>query len=493
MPKRDAGAAGSLLETVGQHADAFTLTLAADLTLALLALVLLAVSVPRAARSRPLKHAESTHRPDKEPCLMRAHTRRLTIAAATVLVTLSGATAASSRPAGPPSAADRPWTAAWTAPPQRPSTSFQANWSEEGFRDHTLRQVVRVTAPGDEVRIRLSNRYGTSPLHVAGATVALAGKGAAEVPGTVRPLNFSGSVRVGGQLTSDPVGLKVGRLQKLTVTLYLRDRTGSATFHDQAYATSYRTTGDHRADSSGKPFTQTTESLYYLADVEVRDRNAAASLAPRKDTVVAFGDSITDGFGSTTDADNRWPDELAERLIAKGEPRPVLNSGIGGNLLLHDSSWFGDSAWSRFERDVLDKPGVGTVVLLEGLNDIGFSEADLTTYKPNPAVSVQELIDAQRTLVRRAHQRGIKVVGATLLPMKGAEYYNATSAAKIRKLNHWIRTSGEFDAVADFNRALAAPGDPEQLHPAYDSGDHKHPNDAGYRAMARAVERTPLV
>ncbi|MGV9349286.1 SGNH/GDSL hydrolase family protein [Streptomyces spiralis] len=328
---------------------------------------------------------------------------------------------------------------------------------------------------------------------MTGATIALASTDAAEVPGSARPLTFHGrqstSIPVGEDLASDPVDLKVDRLQKLAATLYLHDRTGSATFHDQAYATSYRAAGDHRADTTGKPFTQTTKSLYYLTDLEVRKHGTPA----RKDVVVAFGDSITDGFGSTPDTDNRWPDELAERLAAQGTPRPVLNSGIGGNLLLHDSSWFGDSAWSRFERDVLDKPGVGVVVLLEGLNDIGFSEVDLTTYKPNPRVSVGELIDTQRDLIRRAHQRGIKVVGATLLPMKGAEYYNATSDAKIREFNQWIRTSGAFDAVVDFNKALASPGDPGRLNPAYDSGDHKHPNNSGYRAMARAVERTSLI
>ncbi|MGW2477829.1 GDSL-type esterase/lipase family protein [Streptomyces sp. NPDC001665] len=202
---------------------------------------------------------------------------------------------------------------------------------------------------------------------------------------------------------------------------------------------------------------------------------------------------MTDGFGSTTDANNRWPDELAENLAAKGEARPVLNAGIGGNLLLHDSSWFGDSAWSRFERDVLDKPGVGTVVLLGGLNDIGYSEIDLPTYKPDPDVSVDELIAVEQNLIRRAHARGIQVIGGTLLPMKGAEYYNATSAAKIRRFNKWIRTSGEFEAVDDFNRARSAPGDDERLNPAYDSGDHKHPNGTGYRVMARTVEQTPLI
>jgi lysophospholipase L1-like esterase len=435
---------------------------------------------------------------------MYARPRRLVLAATTALIlTMTGLTTASALPAdsGKPStgssqsAADRSWTGAWTAAPQRPSNSFQKNWSEEGFHDQTVRQVVRLTAPGDQLRIRLSNRYGTSPLEITGATVALTGKGAAEQPGTTRTLTFDGrrstTIPVGADLTSDAAPLTTELLKDVTVTLYLRDRTGSATFHDQAYATSYRAPGNHLNDPSAGAFTETTSSRYYLTDVEVRgSRNAASS---RRNTVVAFGDSITDGFGSTTDADNRWPDELAESLAAQGRPRPVLNSGIGGNLLVHDSAYFGDSAWSRYQRDVLDKPGVGTVVILGGLNDIGYSEVDLPTYKPSPDVPVSELIQIQRSLIQKAHAKGIKVVGGTLLPMKGAEYYDATSAAKIRELNQWIRTSGEFDAVADFNRALGAPGDPELLNPAYDSGDHKHPNDAGYAVMARTVAQTPLI
>ncbi|MFI6893021.1 SGNH/GDSL hydrolase family protein [Streptomyces sp. NPDC050256] len=432
--------------------------------------------------------------------------RRLALAAAAAsLATALGSTPAFPAADGPRTgaadgprsrAADGPWTTAWTASPQRPSSSFQKNWSQEGFRDHTLRQTVRVTAPGGQLRIRLSNRYGTSSLHITAATVARPGTGPAEVSGSARPVTFHGrasaSIPVGGDLAGDPVALPVDRLGEVTVTLYLRDRTGSATFHDQAYATSYLADGDHTTDTGGAAFTRTSASLYYLTDVEVRGSAGTAPPA-RRGTVAAFGDSITDGFGSTTDADNRWPDELAENLAATGAPRPVLNAGIGGNLLVHDTAWFGDSAWSRFERDVLDKPGVSTVVLLGGLNDIGYSEIDLPTYKPDPDVSVQELIEVERDLIRRAHRRGIEVVGGTLLPMKGAEYYNATSADKIRKLNHWIRTSGAYDAVADFNSAMADPNDPERLNPAYDSGDHKHPNDAGYAAMAREVQRTPLI
>ncbi|MFD0381761.1 SGNH/GDSL hydrolase family protein [Streptomyces stramineus] len=208
--------------------------------------------------------------------------------------------------------------------------------------------------------------------------------------------------------------------------------------------------------------------------------------------MVAFGDSITDGFGSTVGADRRYPDILAERLAAAGQRWAVLNAGIGGNLVLHDSPWYGDAAVSRFERDVLDKPGVRSVIVFAGLNDIGFSEVDLETYKPNPDVPVSQLIDGYRQLIDRARRRGIRVIGATILPFKGAEYHTPRAEAKRVALNAWIRTSGEYDAVADFDKALASCDDPQVLAPGYDSGDLKHPNDAGYRAMAEAVDLRAL-
>ncbi|GAA1921519.1 SGNH/GDSL hydrolase family protein [Streptantibioticus ferralitis] len=202
-----------------------------------------------------------------------------------------------------------------------------------------------------------------------------------------------------------------------------------------------------------------------------------------------------DGFGSTADSNSRYPDRLAERLAAWGRPRPVLNSGIGSNLLLSDSAWFGDSALARFQRDVLGKPGVDTVIVLAGLNDIGFSEVDLPTYRPNTDVSVGELAAGYRRLVERARSGGVRVLGATLLPFAGPEYHTPRSAAERTELNQWIRDSGTFDAVVDFGSALAAPGNPERLNPLWDSGDHKHPHDAGYRIMADraalALERFP--
>ncbi|WP_433330829.1 SGNH/GDSL hydrolase family protein [Spirillospora sp. CA-294931] len=363
------------------------------------------------------------------------------------------------------------WTSGWAVPMQRPSIGFEPNWSEEGFSGHRLRQVVRLTAGGTAVRVRLSNRYGASPLVVDEVTV-----------GAVRPVTFGGAGRVvipaGGEVTADRADLAVEALGSLTVTMRLPETTGPATAHLQAYATSYRTRGDG--------FEETSHSWYYLAGVDVLADD------PGPEAVAVFGDSITDGFGSTVDADDRLTDRVAERLAASGRPRPVLNAGIGGNLILSDSAWFGEKALDRFDRDVLDLPRVGAVILFGGLNDFGFSEIDLPTYKPNPQRTADELIAAYRELIARARGRGLTVVGATMLPMKGAEYYTERSAAKIRAFNAWVRASGEFDAVADFHRAVADPSDPERLDPAYDSGDHKHPNPSGYLRMAEAVDLDTL-
>ncbi|MER7661410.1 SGNH/GDSL hydrolase family protein [Streptomyces sp. NPDC096193] len=372
------------------------------------------------------------------------------------------------------------WTAAWAASPQTPSTGFTPNWSQEGFSRQTVRQVVRVTEGGDRIRIRLSNAYGTSPLHLTGATVARAGGGAALRPGSVRALTFGGSRSVSipahGELRSDAARLPLTPRGQVTVTLYFAGTTGPATFHAQGWTDSYRAAGDRRADTSGARFTEVTQSWYYLSGVEV----AGHARPAHGGGIVLFGDSITDGFGSTPGADRRWSDALAERV-----DRPVLNAGIGGNLVLNDSAWYGERATARFRRDALDQPGVSTVVLLHGLNDIGFSEAEgQPTYKPAPVVPAAELIAGYRELIRQAHARGVEIVGATLLPLKGSDHWGPHSARVSDEVNHWIRTSGEFDAVIDLDRALADPSDPDRLAPAYDHGDALHPGDAGYLRMA---------
>ncbi|WP_406414400.1 SGNH/GDSL hydrolase family protein [Streptomyces sp. NBC_01614] len=379
------------------------------------------------------------------------------------------------------------FTTSWTASPQLPSEGFTPNWSREGFWRQSLRQVVRLSAGGGRVRVRLSHAYGTSPVRIAGASVGRTAAGAAVEPGSLTRLTFGGAAQsvlhprrtsgatARGELVSDDVPLAVAAGESVTVTLHFDTATGPATFHAQAFTTSYRGEGDRSAEPGGEGFDAATESWYFLSAVEVD--------AGRTDAVALFGDSITDGFGSTPGADRRWSDVLAERT-----GRPVLNAGIGGNLLLNDSAWYGEKGVHRLRRDVLDRPGVDTLVVLLGLNDIGFSETDeQPTYKPAPVLEAGELIAGHRELIRQGRAAGVRVIGATLLPFGGSDHWGERAAKVSHELNEWIRSSGEYDAVVDLNRALADPADPDRLRPSYDFGDHLHPNDAGYEVMAEAV------
>ncbi|MFH0522405.1 SGNH/GDSL hydrolase family protein [Streptomyces sp. M41] len=371
------------------------------------------------------------------------------------------------------------FTAAWIASPQSPSEGFMPNWSREGFWRQSLRQVVRLSAGGGRLRVRLSHAYGSSPVRVAGASVGRTAAGAAVAPGSLTRLTFAGSgpaeIPARGEIVSDEVPLPVGAGESVTVTLYFDAATGPATFHAQAFATGYRGQGDRSADAGGAGFDAASESWYFLSAVEVD--------ADRTDAVALFGDSVTDGFGSTPDANRRWSDALTART-----KRPVLNAGIGGNLLLNDSAWYGDRGVGRLRRDVLDRPGVDTLVVLLGLNDIGFSETDeQPTYKPAPVLEAAELIAGHRELIRQGRAAGLRVLGCTLLPFAGSDHWGEHAAKVSHELNEWIRCSGEYDAVVDLNRALADPADPDRLHPSYDFGDHLHPNDAGYEVMAEVV------
>ncbi|MDT9692120.1 SGNH/GDSL hydrolase family protein [Streptomyces sp. P9(2023)] len=413
--------------------------------------------------------------------------RRTTVALATAAVLtalqLGGAVASEQRHES------GPWRGAWATSPQSPTAPFGPNWSEQGFSNHTVRQVVRVTTSGTKARIELSNRYGTTPLRITGATVARTDKGASVKAGSVRQLSFgkgrSVTIPAGGTTYSDGVPFAVKALESVTVTLYLAAPTGPATFHTFSSATSYRAAGDHRSDRDGTAFTETSDSWYYLSGVEV-----SGGAAARRDGIVTFGDSITDGVGSGLNANNRYPDELAERLAAAGKPRSVLNHGIGGNQVVNDTTWAGEKGIERFKKDVLTEPGVRTVIVLEGINDIGGSGPAFPG-GPTAEVSAERLIEGHRELIRQAHAKGIKVVGATLTPIKGSFYESETNEAKRLAVNEWIRTSGEYDEVVDFDRALDPKGEGVML-PAYDSGDHLHPSDAGYRAMAEALDLDEL-
>ncbi|MFF0525755.1 SGNH/GDSL hydrolase family protein [Actinomadura nitritigenes] len=404
------------------------------------------------------------------------------LATAAALLAAAGISIPPAHAAGPAS-----WRAVWgtAAQPAVPIADwYGVNWSQQGFADDSLRQVVRLTGGGSKVRIRLSNVYGTRPLRIAGATVGRAGTGAAVQPGTLRPLRFNGRaatvLAAGSEIVSDAASLESSPRDQLAVTLRLNAPTGPATFHHFAMATSYRAAGDHLADPRATPFAQQSDSWYYLTGVEVTGPHVGGPA--RRRTVVAFGDSLTDGVGSTKGTDARYPDRLAERLRAAGRRWGVVNAGIGGNRVLTDSPVYGERAVARFTRDVLERPGARSVIVLAGVND-------LAAWNETGPVTAAQLIDGHRTLIRLAHARGIQAVGATIMPMGGSAAQSRRGEQIRRQVNRWIRTSGAYDAVADFDRVVA---DGDHLKAAYDSGDHIHLNDTGYRAIADAVDLNTL-
>lgn len=387
---------------------------------------------------------------------------------------------------------DSRWTGAWMASMIAASPPLfgqgPANWSLDGFTNQSVRQVVRVTRGGSTVRIRLSNVYGSMPLPLAGASLGVAGDGASVRRATMHTLTFdrslSTAIPAGREAVSDAVRMRVSPLERLTITLFFAKPTGPATFHMRSFATSYRATGNHQLDESAGAFGETTTSWYYLTGVDV-----AGSRGNESGAMVAFGDSITDGAVSTTDANHRYPDELAERLVAAGHPMGVLNAGIATNQVLGTFPGGGVSALDRFQRDALDQPGARTVIILEGINDIAINT--LTTGQP---VTAAQLIDGYRTLIQAAHRRGIRVIGATIMPTKGAvfPFYTDGGDAVREAVNDWIRNSGVYDAVVDLDRVIADPADPDRMRPDYNSGDGVHPNDAGMRAIADAIDLDTL-
>ncbi len=366
------------------------------------------------------------------------------------------------------------WVTSWSASPQ---VATPGTLAAAGFDDQTVRDIIVSSVGGDPIRLELTNVFGASPLRVGHVTVAVAGPGAAVQPGTMHPVTYRGSasfqIPAGGQVLSDPVAMRVGPLQDLAVSVYLPGRTGAATFHADAQQVNWvSAAGDHAADSDAGEFTTPTLSWYYVSGLIVQSSDADG-------TVVALGDSITDGVGSTAGADARWPNDLARRLDALAGPiLAVADEGIGGNRVLIGARCCGASAEARFGRDALDQPGVRDIIVLEGINDIGFSLGD---------VSAAQIIAGYQRLIARAHARGLRIFGATLLPFQGAGYYTAAGEATREAVNTWIRTSGAFDGVIDFDAVMRDPADPLRLNPAYDSGDHLHPDDAGYQAMADAI------
>ncbi|RPK38754.1 Endo-1,4-beta-xylanase A precursor [Streptomyces sp. ADI92-24] len=355
------------------------------------------------------------------------------------------------------------------------------------FTDQTIRMVVHSSVAGSGVRITLSNRYSDTPLDVGAVEVAVQATGGEAEPGTTRKVAFNDSrqitIPVGGQATSDVIPISVGAGGNLLVSLYVPNTTGTSTWHCDALDTSYVTSGNHAGEESAAAFATTRTSWYYLAGMDIVSPTAEG-------VVVAFGDSITDGYASSRGTYSRWPDFLGRRLGAEpgGQKLSVVDAGIGGNRVLTDvpNLWQGVSALKRFRSDALDQPGVKYVILFEGINDIGSGAG------PNGApLTAQHLIDGYLALIDEAHAVGVRIIGATLMPNEGNAYggYNTPAAEAIRQsVNTWIRTEGAFDGVVDFDQATRDPARPAALNPAYDSGDRLHPNDAGMKAMADAVD-----
>jgi lysophospholipase L1-like esterase len=370
---------------------------------------------------------------------------------------------------GQTSARDPGWAGAWGASPNPPPAAAKA------FENQTVRQVVRLSTGGSQVRIRFTNEYGEKALDIGAATVSLAGADG-EPTGQALDITFNGARSVAippkAPMLSDPIALDVKALESLSISLFLPTATGPCTCHFAGTATAFVSAPGNFTRASFEPASTFTNRAF-LSAVEV------STPAPR--TIVTFGDSITDGTASTLNADRRWPDVLAERLNAAGVARGVSNQAIAGNRVLsYQMQIFGESALSRFDRDVLSVPNVDWVVVLEGINDIGMGAAS--------PPSAETLINGYKQIIARAHAKGIKVYGATLLPYEGARYYQEAGESVRQAINTWIRTGGAYDGLIDFDAAMRDPANPRKMKADLQSGDWLHPNDAGYKVMGDAVD-----
>ena len=407
----------------------------------------------------------------KPPLLRRR--RMMTIFATAVICAIA---VLATKPAAFASGDNDHWVGTWSAALHQPSPG-PPGLTNTGFTNQTLRQIVHTSVGGTRVRVRLST-FGAGALVVGAARVALRDVSAAIVPESDRPLTFGGQSSItippGALVLSDPVELDVPALSDLAVSIFLPGNTGPATWHFVALQTSYISPPGDFTASSVMPIAATMQAWFWLAGVEV--------MAPKQTgAVVTFGDSLTDGAQSTPDTNQRWPDHLARRLLAQpgNHKMGVLNAAITGNRLLHDG--IGANALARFDRDVLTQTGVTHVITLLGNNDILF------VFSPSEAVTAEQIIEGHRQLIERARARGIKIYGGTLTPFEGFFFSSPEKEARRQVVNAWIRTSGAYDAVIDYDEILRDPSSPTRLLPLYDSGDHLHPNDLGYEVMGNAI------
>jgi lysophospholipase L1-like esterase len=381
------------------------------------------------------------------------------------------------------------WVTSWGTANMHPDESNLLPDSE--WRDASLRQIVRVSLPGGRMRVRLSNVYGSAPLVIDAATIARAVRpGVSDVEASsLRKLTFDGresvAIPANGEFYSDVVTLDHASQADFAISMHLRDTPARQTGHPGSRTTSFITSGNRVAETAW-PDSRKFVRWYNIADIEVEAPLGVGA-------VVAIGDSITDGHGSTTDHNDRWTDALVMRLAREGGPAmAVVNAGIGGNRLLREG--LGPNVISRFDRDVLSRSGVTHAIVLIGVNDLGIQHRNGEDTPAARAKLVTDLETGYRQLVERAHAHGICVIGGTILPYVGSDYYkpNDLNDADRRELNDWIRTSTTFDAVADFDAATRDPAEPRRMRKEDDIGDGLHPSPAGFRAMAEAVPLAAL-
>ncbi len=372
------------------------------------------------------------------------------------------------------------WVATWATSQQ---LTEKGNLPPEpGFTEATVRQKLRVSIGGEKLRVRFSNEFGNGPLTLEAAHVALAdGFADAKIqPGTSRVLTFRGAssvtIQPGATIISDPLDMALAPMADVTITTVTKASPSDVTGHPGSRTTSYFAYGGAAPDAADLPEAKRTDHWYFMCSLDVWTQRPAAAVA-------ILGDSITDGRGSTTNGNNRWPDILSQRLRANPATADVavLNHGVGGGRVLRDG--LGVSALRRFDRDVIAQPGVKWLVILEGVNDLGTSSPETV------AQTAQELISAYDQMITRAHDHGIKVYGATIMPLGGFKSYDTPEREAARQtVNAWIRSSGRFDAVIDFDAVARDPENPAKLTAATDGGDHLHLSAGGYKIIAGSID-----
>ena len=372
------------------------------------------------------------------------------------------------------------WVAVWSTAVQAPRV-FPGMPPPLALNNQTIREIIRPTLGGEHLRVRFSNELGNTPLTLGGAHIALVKQDGNIIPGSDRTLTFDGKPTVqipaGAPMLSDAVDLKIPAFADVAISIYVPKESTPSTFHLLGQRPTYISGPGNFVSAESIPNPRESRSWYWLSDLELWVPKQTAA-------IVTLGDSITDGFRTTVNANTAWPTLLAKRFSERlqGPRIAVLNAGISGNQVLRDGA--GVSALARFDRDVVSEPGVRWVVLLEAINDINI-HGQITGAG---AVTAADLIAGYQQLIARAHMDHIKIMGATLTPDEGVWLAGPIGEATREKVNQWIRNSGAFDAVIDFDAVVRDPADPKRMLPAFDSGDHIHPNDAGNAAMANAFD-----